>query len=78
MTDTSRVQIDRNICHGRPVIRGTRVPVAVIVGSLAAGMTADEVQREYNLTEGDIQAALEFANELIQQESFHPLPNSAA
>ncbi len=78
MTETSRIQIDPNICHGRPVIRGTRVPVSVIVGSLAAGMTADEIQREYDVSKDGIQAALEFANELIQQESFHTLPNTAA
>lgn len=70
----NRIVIDPAICHGKPVIRGTRVPVAIIVGSLAGGMSFDEIQREYDLTDKDIRAALKFAGELVQQESFHPLP----
>lgn len=49
-----------------------------MLGSLAAGMTHDEVQREYDLTEEDIRAALAFANALVQEESFHALPTAAA
>lgn len=78
MRETSRIQIDPNICHGRPVIWNTRVPVSVIVGSLAGGMSADEIRREYDISQEDIRAALVFANELVEQESFHTLPNPAA
>ena len=69
-----RIVLDPNICHGKPVIRGTRVPVTVVVGSLAGGMTFEEIQREYDLTLEDIRAALKFVGELAEQESFHPLP----
>ena len=69
-----RIVIDPKVQHGKPVIRGTRVPVARIVGGLAGGMSFEEVQREYEVTGNDIKAALEFANELIEQEEFHPLP----
>nr|VFJ65795.1 MAG: Uncharacterized conserved protein, DUF433 family [Candidatus Kentron sp. FM]VFJ68983.1 MAG: Uncharacterized conserved protein, DUF433 family [Candidatus Kentron sp. FM]VFK17706.1 MAG: Uncharacterized conserved protein, DUF433 family [Candidatus Kentron sp. FM] len=72
-----RIQIDPSICHGKPVIQGTRVPVSVVVGSLAGTMSIEEIAREYDLTREDIQAALAFANELVQQESFHSLPNAA-
>ena len=41
-----RIVIDPNICHGKPVIRGTRTPVAIVVGSLAGGMSFEDVQRE--------------------------------
>lgn len=75
MTESCRIQIDPNICHGKPVIRGTRVPVSVIVGSLAAGMSTDEIQDEYGVGQDDIRAALAFAYELVEQESFHTLPN---
>lgn len=68
------IVLDPNICHGKPVIRGTRVPVTVVVGSLASGMTFEEIQREYDLTPEDIRAALKFVGELAEQESFHPLP----
>ncbi|MGD0138556.1 MAG: DUF433 domain-containing protein [Tepidisphaeraceae bacterium] len=69
-----RIIIDPAICHGKPVIRGTRMPVALIIGSLAGGMSFDEVQQEYDLTTEDIRAALRFAGELIDREQFHPLP----
>lgn len=68
-----RVVIDPRICHGKPVIRGTRVPVSIVVGSLAGGMTFEEVEREYSLTRDDIRAALKFAGELVEQEQHHPL-----
>jgi uncharacterized protein (DUF433 family) len=74
MTAPNRIVIDPAICHGKPVIRGTRLPVTVVVGSLAGGMTFEEVQREYDVTADDIRAALRFVGELAAQESFHPLP----
>ena len=63
-----RIVIDPRICHGKPVLRGTRMPVALVVGSLAGGMSFEEVQREYDLTIDDIRAALKFAGELVEQE----------
>jgi uncharacterized protein (DUF433 family) len=69
-----RIVIDPNICHGKPVIRGTRTPVAIVVGSLAGGMTFEDVQQEYDLPIEDIRAALKFAAELVEQEQHHPLP----
>ncbi|MGA2863163.1 MAG: DUF433 domain-containing protein [Verrucomicrobiota bacterium] len=73
MKGHDRIIIDPAICHGRPVIRGTRMPVTLVVGSLAGGMTFEEVRREYDLTLEDIRAALKFVGELAEQESFHPL-----
>jgi uncharacterized protein (DUF433 family) len=74
MAPSNRVVLDPAIGHGKPVIRGTRLPVTVVVGSLAGGMTFEEVQREYDLTADDIRAALKFVADLAEQESFHPLP----
>lgn len=73
MTASDRIVIDPKICHGKPVIRGTRLPVTVIVGSLAGGMSFEEIQKEYDITGDDIRAALRFVGELAEQESFHPL-----
>ena len=70
----NRITIDPGICHGKPVIRGTRTPVSIVVGGLAGGMSFEEVQREYDLTIEDIRAALKFAGELVDQEQHHPLP----
>jgi uncharacterized protein (DUF433 family) len=49
------------------------MPVTLVVGSLAGGMTFEEVQREYDLTAEDIRAALRFVGDLTDGESFHPL-----
>jgi uncharacterized protein (DUF433 family) len=70
----NRITIDPGICHGKPIIRGTRTPVLIVVGGLAGGMSFEEVQREYELTIEDIRAALKFAGELVDQEQHHPLP----
>ena len=57
-----RIVIDTEIQHGKPVIRGTRVPVARIVGGLAGGMSEEEVMREYEVTREDIRAAIDYAS----------------
>lgn len=69
----ARIQIDPRIQHGKPVIAGTRVPVARVLGALASGMRPEEVMSEYGLTEEDIRAALAFAAELVESEQFYPL-----
>lgn len=58
-----RIVIDPEIQHGKPSARGTRVPVR-----LAGGMTKEEIMREYVITEKDIEAALNYAAELIESE----------
>jgi uncharacterized protein (DUF433 family) len=68
MTVPNRIVLDPAVSHGKPVIRGTRVPITVVVGSLAGGMTFEEVQREYDVTAEDIRAALRFVGELAEQE----------
>ena len=73
-----RIVIDPEIQHGKPVIRGTRVPVARIVGGLAGGMTEQELVREYEVTVEDIRAALTYAAQLVETEVFHPLPAPVA
>jgi uncharacterized protein (DUF433 family) len=63
-----RVIIDPEIAHGKPVIKGTRVPVEIILGSLAGGMNASEVAEEYGLEREDVQAALEYAAKIVARE----------
>jgi uncharacterized protein (DUF433 family) len=58
MPPFNRIVLDPSVVHGKPVIRGTRLPVTVVVGSLAGGMRFEEVQREYDVTADDIRAAL--------------------
>ena len=73
MDVNDRIVIDPRICHGKPVIRGTRMPVSLVVGGLAGGMSFEAVEREYGLSREDIRAALKFAGELVDQEQHHPL-----
>jgi len=73
MTKHERISIDPAVCHGRPVIRGTRVPVAVITGSLAGGMTMEQVTSEYDVRTEDVLAALAYVTELVESERHLPL-----
>jgi uncharacterized protein (DUF433 family) len=55
------ISVDPNVHHGAAVITGTRMPVSIIVGSLAGGMSKEYVSREYAVTIEQIDAALSFA-----------------
>ncbi|MFQ5342422.1 MAG: DUF433 domain-containing protein [Anaerolineae bacterium] len=69
-----RIVIAPDLHHGDPCIKGTRVPVTMIIGSLADGMTLEEIQEAYpQLRVEDIQAALAYAAEVMRQEIFMPL-----
>ena len=64
-----RVAVDPLIRFGKPVIEGTRVPVSVIVGAVAAGDSWEEIAREYGITEEDIRAALAYAANRLEEET---------
>ncbi|MCE0523569.1 MAG: DUF433 domain-containing protein [Methylacidiphilales bacterium] len=53
-----RIILDPSIHHGAPVIKGTRVPVATIIGNLAGGISMEEIAREYEIEIADVEAAL--------------------
>jgi len=57
-----RIEINPRVCAGRPVIKGTRIPVEVILDQLAEGESWDSILAGYpELTREDIQAALRFS-----------------
>jgi uncharacterized protein (DUF433 family) len=62
-----RIILDSEIAYGRPVIRGTRVPVAVILGALAGGMQIDETARVYGIDQEDVRAAIGYAARIVSQ-----------
>lgn len=68
-----RISIDRAVRFGRPVISGTRVPVDLVVGKLAGGMSSEEVAEEYELTREDILAALAYAAQALAEEQVRAL-----
>lgn len=63
-----RIVVDPNVRFGKPVIQGTRVTVATVVGQLAGGLTPEEVAEEYALTLEDIRAALSYAANILADE----------
>lgn len=68
-----RIAIDPKVCHGKPVVRGTRTPVTVVLGALAAGDSFEEIQKDYDLSEEDIRACLAFACDELNLQTYHPL-----
>ena len=67
------INIDPDLHHGDPCIKGTRIPVATIVGSLADGMTPDEIIAAYpQLSVVEVQAALAYAADVMRQELLVP------
>lgn len=68
-----RIEIKPTVCHGKPVIKGTRVMVSTILGALAAGDTPDMIFEDYNVEQKDITAALLFATRLTQFEQVYEL-----
>ena len=71
--DTSvlgRIEINPDVMLGKPVIRGTRIPVELILRKLGEGATEDDLLDAYpRLTRADIQAALTYAAETIAHET---------
>ena len=69
-----RNSIDPLVCYGRPVIRGTRIWVSLIVDNLAEGISEAELLAAYpQLAPEDIRAALAFAAEMTR-ERIIPIP----
>jgi len=65
----NRVVIDPKILVGKPVIKGTRIPVYLIVELIANGMKTKELLKEYpELKENDVKAALLYASKLLERE----------
>ena len=65
---SKHVSVDPNVCFGRPVIRGTRIWVSLIIDNLAEGVSEEELLRSYpQLTHDDIRAALAFAAEMTRE-----------
>jgi len=64
-----RITVDPDVLVGKPVIKGTRIPVYLIVGQVANGLTTKEIIKEYpRLKEEDVKAALLYASKLVESE----------
>ena len=68
----SRITINPEICHGKPVIRGMRYPVESILEYLAAGDSMDDALAEFpDLEREDLLACFEFAAQSLRMKSQH-------
>ena len=68
-----RVAVDPAVMLGKPVIRGTRITVEIILEKLAADMSIDEVLEDYpQLTRVDVLAALKYAQQAIGTDEIIP------
>jgi uncharacterized protein (DUF433 family) len=66
----TRISVDPKVCHGKPVIRGTRIMAWQILDLVEDGLTFDEIIAEYfpQLSKEDIKACIEYANCLVKNE----------
>ncbi|MFQ5342192.1 MAG: DUF433 domain-containing protein [Anaerolineae bacterium] len=63
-----RISVDPNVCFGKPVIRGTRIWVSLLLDFLASGMSVEEILEEYpQLSEEDIRAAIAYGAEMSRE-----------
>lgn len=66
-----RISSDSDILHGKPCIKGTRIPVYLIVSLVAEGVTVDEIISDYpSITPEDIKAAVKYASKLCEYEAY--------
>lgn len=73
-----RIAIDPHVMTGKPVIRGTRIPVELIVRMLADGVPEQEILEEYpRLEPNDIRAALTYAADVLAHEDVFPVKTPA-
>jgi uncharacterized protein (DUF433 family) len=70
----NRIEVNPQVMTGKPVIRGTRIPVELLVRMVAQGIERAEILAEYpRLEAADIQAALMYAAHVVAQEDILPL-----
>jgi len=66
--------IDEKILGGKPVIKGTRIPVYIIVEMIANGLSIKDILKEYpELSEEDVKAALRYAASLLKRETCYEI-----
>ena len=72
-TIAHRIEVDPEVHHGKPVIKGTRIPVYMVLGLLGEGLSIDVIVRDYydHITEEDVLACLQYATTVVEGEEVH-------
>jgi uncharacterized protein (DUF433 family) len=69
MTITDRIEVNAKVMMGKPVIRGTRIPVELILRKLSEGARENDILEAYpKLCLDDIQAAMRYAADMLSKE----------
>lgn len=69
-----RIEINPKVLLGKPIIRGTRIPVELIIKLVAQGWQDEDIIKEYPaLKKEDIRAALFYAERVIEEEEVYPI-----
>jgi uncharacterized protein (DUF433 family) len=75
MTYQDHIARDPHVCGGQPVVRGTRVPLRVILAHLARGATAEDIVQEFpTVTADDVRAVIAFAAASAAEDLPAPSP----
>lgn len=70
-----RIVIDQRILTGKPVVRGTRIPVELVLKRLSEDLDLDALFEAYpRLTPEDVKACIEYAQALVEGEDVFPIP----
>jgi uncharacterized protein (DUF433 family) len=73
-----RIVVDPDILAGKPIVRGTRIPVDLVLKRLAEDLDVNALFTAYpRLTKEDVQACLAYANTLVAGEDVYPTPPKA-
>ncbi len=66
-----RISSDPDICHGKPCIKGTRIPVYLIISLVSEDMSVEEIINDYpSLIAEDIKATIQYAAKLCEYEAY--------
>ncbi len=80
-TDAERIVVDPRILAGKPVVKGTRIPVELVLKHLAQNPDVQELFAAYpRLTLDDVKACLAYAQKLVEGEEIYPtfaMPSSS-
>lgn len=74
MNISNQIEVNPKILMGKPVIKGTRISVELILEKLAAGESENEILKAHpHLTQNNIKAALAFAAQSLKGENIYPI-----
>jgi uncharacterized protein (DUF433 family) len=63
-----KITVDEKVRFGKPVVKGTRVSVDLVLDKLAGGMEMEEITKEYQISKEDILAVLHYAAQVLGHE----------